>query len=65
MAGFKRAIALNLDGVELDVFLTKDNKLAVFHDLDTERLTGVAGRITEMTWQEIQQILNPQPLVVS
>ncbi|MEL6259866.1 MAG: glycerophosphodiester phosphodiesterase [Cyanobacteria bacterium J06554_11] len=56
MAGFKRAIELGLDGVELDVFLTKDNKLVVFHDLDTERLTGVAGRITEMTWKEIQQL---------
>ncbi|MEM6452528.1 MAG: glycerophosphodiester phosphodiesterase [Cyanobacteria bacterium P01_D01_bin.105] len=56
MAGFKRAIALGLDGVELDVFLTKDNKLVVFHDLETDRLTGVAGRITDMTWQEIQQL---------
>ncbi|MEL7359924.1 MAG: glycerophosphodiester phosphodiesterase [Cyanobacteria bacterium J06560_6] len=56
MAGFKRAVELGLDGVELDVFLTKDNKLIVFHDLDTERLTGVAGRITEMTWKEIQQL---------
>jgi len=56
MAGFQRAIELGIDGVELDVFLTKDNKLVVFHDLDTERLTGVAGRITEMTWPEIQQL---------
>ena len=56
MAGFKRAVELGIDGVELDVFLTKDNKLVVFHDLETERLTGVAGRITDMTWQEIQQL---------
>ncbi|MEM8829906.1 MAG: glycerophosphodiester phosphodiesterase [Cyanobacteria bacterium P01_G01_bin.19] len=56
MAGFKRAIALGLDGVELDVFLTKDNKLVVFHDLETERLTDVPGIITEMTWEEIQQL---------
>lgn len=56
MAGFRRAIALGLDGVELDVFLTKDKKLVVFHDLDTKRLTSVPGRITEMTWQEIQQL---------
>ncbi len=56
MAGFQKAIALSLDGVELDVFLTKDEKLVVFHDLDTERLTGVSGTITEMTWAEIQQL---------
>ena len=57
MAGFQRAIALGLDGVELDVFLTKENQLVVFHDLvDTERLTGVPGIITAMTWEEIQQL---------
>lgn len=56
LAGCKRAIALGLDGVELDVFLTKDNKLVVFHDLETERLTGMPGRITDMTWKEIQQL---------
>ncbi|MEL7141177.1 MAG: glycerophosphodiester phosphodiesterase [Cyanobacteria bacterium J06643_4] len=64
MAGFKRAIELGLDGVELDVFLSKDNKLVVFHDLDTERLTGVAGRITEMTWPEIQQLTIKQVIDV-
>ena len=56
MAGFKRAVELGIDGVELDVFLTRDNQLVVFHDLETERLTGVPGRITEMTWEEIQQL---------
>ena len=56
MAGFQRAISLGLDGIELDVFLTKDEKLVVFHNLDTERLTGVSKTITEMTWPEIQQL---------
>ncbi|MEL6553778.1 MAG: glycerophosphodiester phosphodiesterase [Cyanobacteria bacterium J06621_11] len=64
MAGFKRAVELGLDGVELDVFLTKDNKLVVFHDLDTERLTGVPGIITEMTWKEIQQLTIKQVINV-
>ena len=62
MAGFKRAIELGLDGVELDVFLTKDKKLVVFHDIDTERLTGVCGNITEMTWAEIQ-LLNIKQVI--
>ncbi len=56
MAGFQKAIALGLDGVELDTFLTKDGKLVVFHDLYTKRLTGVTGKITEMTWPEIQTL---------
>lgn len=56
MAGFREAIALGLDGVELDVWLTKDGKLIVFHDFKTKRLTGVSGKITKMTWPEIQQL---------
>lgn len=56
MAGFKRAIELGLDGIELDVFLTQDEQLVVFHDLDTERLTGEPGTITDMTWSELQKL---------
>lgn len=64
MAGFQRAVELGLDGVELDVFLTKDDRLVVFHDLHTERLTGTPGIITEMTWPEIQQLTIKQILNV-
>ncbi len=56
LAGFRRAVELGLDGVELDVFLTKDHRLVVFHDLHTQRLTGTPNIITEMTWPEIQQL---------
>ena len=56
LAGFQEAITLGLDGVELDVFLTRDQELVVFHDVDTQRLTGEAGKITEMTWPEIQRL---------
>ena len=56
MAGFKRAIELGLDGIELDVFLTKDQKVVVFHDVETERLTGHDGKVAEMTWDEIKKL---------
>lgn len=56
MAGFKRAIALGLDGVELDVFLTKDKQLVVFHDIETQRLTGFNGRIPDLTWDELKDL---------
>ena len=56
MAGFQRAIELGLDGVELDVFLTKDKQLVVFHDIETERLTGFSGRIPDMTWDELKDL---------
>jgi len=56
IAGFQKAVDLGIDGIELDVFKTRDNKIVVFHDEDTERLTGVKGDITQMTWQEVSQL---------
>ena len=56
LSGFKRAVELGIDGVEFDVFLTKDGKLAVFYDEDKERLTGVKGNITEMTSNEVSKL---------
>ncbi len=53
---FEKAVELGLDGVELDVYLTKDNKVVVFHDEDTERLTGVKGNICDMTWEEVSKL---------
>ncbi len=56
MAGFHMAVELGCDGVELDVFATRDDKIVVFHDEDPERLTGVSGSITDMTWDEVSQL---------
>lgn len=51
----RKAAELGLDGVEIDVQLTKDGKVVLFHDEDTERLTGEPGRVTEMTWDELSR----------
>jgi len=56
LAGFHRALELGVDGVEFDVFKTRDDRIVVFHDEDTERLTGVKGNITEMTWDEVSKL---------
>ena len=56
MAGFQHAIELGLDGVELDVLITKDKQLAVFHDMDPERLTGFKGHVPDMTWDQLKEL---------
>jgi glycerophosphoryl diester phosphodiesterase len=56
LGGIRRALELGLDGVEFDVFLTKDRRVVVFHDADTERLTGVPGKVVEMTWDELSKL---------
>lgn len=42
-------------GVELDVHITSDNQLVVFHDDDLERACGVEGRIEDMSYAQISQ----------
>lgn len=41
--------------IELDLHLSKDGHLIVFHDDDMERLTGHKGRIEDLTLEEIKQ----------
>jgi glycerophosphoryl diester phosphodiesterase len=44
------------DGCEVDVFMTKDKKIVLFHDEDIQRLTGEEGQISDMTWQELSSL---------
>ncbi len=44
------------NGAEFDVFLTKDNKVVLFHDENLKRLTGIDRSIYEMTWNDLKTI---------
>ena len=55
LSGFKKAVELGIDGVELDVHLTKDGKLVVIHDLDLKRLTGLKIPIKQLTFKELKK----------
>jgi len=56
MAAFEKAIELNADGVECDVRLTKDKKLAVIHDASVDRTTSEKGKVGEFTLKELNEI---------
>ena len=43
-------------GVELDVHLTADNQVVVFHDRDLSRMTGAEGNIEDFTYDQLQQL---------
>jgi glycerophosphoryl diester phosphodiesterase len=55
-ASFRKAMALGADGVELDVHLTRDGQVVVIHDDTVTAVTGVAGRVSQMTLAEIQAL---------
>lgn len=53
---FRKAVEMRADMIELDVFTLKDGKVVCFHDGDLKRLTGVAGKITDYTLEELNQL---------
>lgn len=55
LAGFRRAAALGVPAIELDVRLTRDRHAVVLHDDDLARLTGSPGRVMDLTWDQLSR----------
>lgn len=43
-------------GIELDLHLTRDGQLVVFHDDTLERLCGCPGRVEDLTYSELKTL---------
>src|SRR5687767_10257607 len=54
LAAVRLAWAQHADAVEVDVHLTRDGRLAVIHDPDTQRTAGVARVVAQSTLAELQ-----------
>lgn len=55
LEAFKLAAGMGADGVELDVQLTKDGELVVFHDETLERVTDGSGWLKDYTLKELKK----------
>jgi len=53
----QKALDLNVDGIEIDVFRCASGEIVVFHDTKLKRLTGHNGLIEETTFEELKNIL--------
>lgn len=56
LAGFRRAVALGVPAIELDVRLTRDRQAVVVHDHDLDRLTGTRGDVIDLTWDQLSRL---------
>lgn len=55
MAAFARAVEAGV-GIELDVQLTKDEQVVVFHDFDLKRICSADGEVSDYTYEELQKL---------
>lgn len=55
LASFRKAVELNADFIELDVQLTKDNKIVVIHDSTLDRTTNGKGKLENYDFSKLQK----------
>lgn len=51
-----RLAADNGYGIELDVQLTADNEVVVFHDSSLDRICGLEGKLSDLSWGELRSL---------
>ena len=56
LEAFRYACQSGVKWVELDAMLSKDGVVMVFHDETLERMTGKAGRLDELTAEQLQEL---------
>ncbi len=56
LAAMELALDMGVDMIEIDVHLTKDGEVVVFHDEEVSRTTNGTGKIHEMTLEEVKQL---------
>lgn len=56
LAAFERGLSYGADALELDVHLTRDGEMVVFHDSTLERTTDGSGPIAARTLDELRRL---------
>lgn len=56
LASLQVAMDMGVDMIEIDVHMTKDGEVVVFHDEDISRTTNGTGKIHELTLAEVKEL---------
>lgn len=65
LEAFLSALELGVDGLELDIHMSSDGEIVVFHDFDLERLTSGLGPIGACRYKELRALSFKRDLVNS
>ena len=56
LSAFKLGYQQHADAVELDIYLTGDGKIAVLHDGDTLRISGVSNCVAQTSFEDLRKL---------
>lgn len=56
IASFKKALEYHVDYIEIDIQMSLDGKIVVFHDSTLERTTNGKGRVQDFTYEELAKL---------
>lgn len=56
MIAFQKAAELGVDQIEMDIRVTKDGELVVFHDLTVDRVSNGTGKVADFTLAELKEL---------
>ena len=54
MEAFQKAIDMNADGIEIDVYFSADEKIVICHDEKIDRVSNGQGSVTQYTVEELK-----------
>lgn len=57
ISSIKKALDLDVDMIEIDVFVIKSGEVVVFHDEVLDSLTNVKGKIEDYTWEDLKKVV--------
>ncbi|MFH2136875.1 MAG: glycerophosphodiester phosphodiesterase family protein [Candidatus Omnitrophota bacterium] len=56
LASFRKALELNVDMVELDVYACRTGQIVAIHDAKIDRTTSIKGFVCEKTFDELREL---------
>lgn len=56
LIAYEKAAACGIEGIEIDVQLTKDGEIVVIHDVTVNRTTNGKGHVKDLTLKEIKAL---------
>ena len=56
MISFQKALEAGVDGIELDINMTKDGHLVIIHDTSVDRTTNGSGLVQNHTLRELKEL---------